>query len=165
MDGGAGDDIIYGNGGVDRLLGYEGDDTLWGGADGDYMDGGTGDDTLRGGEGNDSLNGSHGHDTLYGGYGDDTLYGGKGDDTLYSGEGDDMFHFHGKDYLLLKGIYHEGHDTIKDFEDGDQIKFWGVNNWSISTYDGGIRIEWDNGILDLEGLSLEDVTDESFIFG
>ena len=54
MDGGAGNDRIFGLGGGDWLIGGEGNDTLYGGE---------GDDLLDGGAGADTLSGSNGYDT------------------------------------------------------------------------------------------------------
>jgi Ca2+-binding RTX toxin-like protein len=69
LEGGAGDDQIYGLGGNDDLLG------------------GSDQDRLEGGEGNDRLRGDSGDDVLVGGAGDDDYDGGEGVDTLdFSGE-------------------------------------------------------------------------------
>ncbi len=48
------------------------------------------DDTLIGGTGNDILFGQGGHDRLDGGVGKDTLYGGSGNDTLIGGNDNDI---------------------------------------------------------------------------
>ncbi|WP_281684499.1 calcium-binding protein [Thalassobaculum salexigens] len=61
-DGGAGDDIIYGNFGADSLSGGVGDDELYGGQDNDTLVGGAGDDTLHGNRDDDSLTGGLGSD-------------------------------------------------------------------------------------------------------
>jgi len=65
IDGGLGDDVIYGTLGVDTLMGSDGNDHLIGDA---------GSDTLLGGDGNDELFGGLGDDLLDGGAGDD-IYG------------------------------------------------------------------------------------------
>ncbi|HEX8194179.1 MAG TPA: Ig-like domain-containing protein [Allosphingosinicella sp.] len=54
LNGGAGDDFIFGDNGNDILNGNAGNDTI---------DGGNGSDTLRGGAGNDELDGGNGQDT------------------------------------------------------------------------------------------------------
>ena len=66
MEGGSGDDTLFGEGG---------------------------NDTLFGGSGADALFGGQGDDSLVGGGGADTLDGGAGDDTLFSGFGADVFAF------------------------------------------------------------------------
>ena len=53
LDGGAGNDTIFGSRGNDTLLGGIGNDTLLGGAGNDTLIGGPGADTLNGGAGND----------------------------------------------------------------------------------------------------------------
>lgn len=55
LNGGTGEDILYG---------YDGGDTLNGGADNDVLFGGLGDDTLAGDGGNDYLRGGLGNDTF-----------------------------------------------------------------------------------------------------
>ncbi|MBI1418535.1 MAG: hypothetical protein GC146_15065 [Limimaricola sp.] len=73
IDGGAGNDLIYGDGGNDTI------------------DGGADNDTLYGGDGNDSLSGGTGNDTLFGGAGADTIAGNAGDNMLYGGADNDTF--------------------------------------------------------------------------
>jgi Ca2+-binding RTX toxin-like protein len=70
FEGGAGDDIVYGDRGNDILRGNAGDDRLYGGI---------GDDRLEGGPGNDWLSGGFGADTIDGGEGNDYV---RGDGTI-----------------------------------------------------------------------------------
>lgn len=70
--GGAGNDVLTGDGN---------DNTIWGG---------NGNDVIHGGGGNDALYGEGGDDQLYGEAGNDFLCGGAGSDTLYGGEGNDF---------------------------------------------------------------------------
>jgi len=77
LEGGAGNDVIYGGGSVraidnqkmDELYDGTGDDTLYGSVNKDFLSGDDGDDVLVGGVG----------DSFYGGYGNDTyvILGGK----------------------------------------------------------------------------------------
>ncbi|MDP2066329.1 MAG: calcium-binding protein [Burkholderiaceae bacterium] len=105
VDGGDGDDRIWGGLGADYLFGGGGVDEIWGRAGGDYLYGGDGADLLYGdagysldplvGEfsifsllgystgGDDLLDGGAGNDRLIGGVGNDTLVGGAGDDQLW----------------------------------------------------------------------------------
>ena len=55
MDGGGGDDYLFGNGGKDHMLGSAGNDYLDGGKGNDILDGGSGDDQLFGGKGHDTF--------------------------------------------------------------------------------------------------------------
>lgn len=87
IDGGAGNDILYGGSGDNTLLGGDGNDILFGGSGSNVLDGGAGDDTLIGGRGTDILRGGAGNDLLDGGRGDDLLIGGDGDDRLIGGRG------------------------------------------------------------------------------
>ncbi|WP_180298975.1 calcium-binding protein [Snodgrassella alvi] len=107
LNGGDGDDKLYGDKGDDILNGGDGNDTLNGGEGNDILNGGDGNDTLNGGEGNDILNGGAGDDTLWGKEGYDIINGGPGNDTLYGGDWN-------KDrYIFQRG---HGQDLIEDFE-------------------------------------------------
>lgn len=98
IDGGSGDDDIYGEypgyapvPGADWLEGGAGADLLYGGGGGDWLVGGSGDDALRGDDGDDFLIGNTGADYLDGGAGNDliTLDGdiGKVDGTIFDNYG------------------------------------------------------------------------------
>gem|GEM_PF-3182590 len=97
IDGGAGDDTLFGEGGDDAVLGGDGADTLYGDAvylpdalhGNDILDGGDGDDKLYGNGGADRLFGAAGADALFGGSGNDFIDAGAGDDTLSGEEGND----------------------------------------------------------------------------
>jgi hypothetical protein len=138
MDGGNGNDIMFGQLGNDTMLGQSGDDVVFGGEGNDFMSGGADDDILFGEEGNDKLIGANGDDFLGGGVGDDTIYGGDGDDFILGGEGDDeLTGGDGKDVffsdltLSYDGSDHtfsstDGTDVITDFdfnEDQDVLGF------------------------------------------
>jgi Ca2+-binding RTX toxin-like protein len=94
VSGGAGPDVLVGNGLANALEGGYGDDELYGGG---------GDDGLYGGRaylipndpwdpGNDVLVGDEGNDTFWGGGGDDFLDGGLGADRLLGETGADLLH-------------------------------------------------------------------------
>jgi serralysin len=90
LTGNAGNDILYANGGDDTVFGGAGDDLIYGHDGNDLLDGGTGNDRLVGGRGSDTLYGGDGDDILEGVVGDDVLFGGAGNDTLLGGDGDDL---------------------------------------------------------------------------
>ncbi|WP_374376209.1 DUF5801 repeats-in-toxin domain-containing protein, partial [Dongia sp.] len=87
-----GDDTINGGAGNDVIFGQGGNDTIHGDADDDRIDGGSGADTLFGDGGNDYLIGGAGIDTLNGGIGNDTLVY-DGQDTFDGGDGFDVVKF------------------------------------------------------------------------
>jgi Ca2+-binding RTX toxin-like protein len=116
--GGSGDDEITGNAldnvleggdGNDSIFGHYGNDTLLGGAGDDVLEGSVGNDSIEGGDGNDVISGDENNDVLLGGAGADTIYGGLGHDTLFGGDGNDV---------LDGGEYHDtiygglGDDTL-----------------------------------------------------
>jgi Ca2+-binding RTX toxin-like protein len=82
VNGGAGNDTMYGGRGIDNFNGDAGNDWLIGDGGNDALNGGDGDDRLEGNGGSDILNGGFGNDTMYGGGGIDYLYGGPGKDYL-----------------------------------------------------------------------------------
>lgn len=142
LNGGDGDDSIFGsdqadiihgnyntdsslNGrrGNDTIFGDQGDDTINGGPGNDIMYGGYGDgtdignDTISGGDGDDYGDGEGGDDTLFTGLGTDTMYGGAGVDTFWSDDGDGLSDYldggAGSDILGSSDI---GIDTIVSIE-------------------------------------------------
>ena len=111
IDGGDGDDKIYGGPGAGadaKGVGVDDDNS-------DELSGGKGNDMIFGGLGNDTLNGGAGDDMLHGGPGDDTYDGGTGDDMIYADE-DDMSIDGGADEGMVMG----GNDTVSyaRLEDG-----------------------------------------------
>jgi phospholipase/lecithinase/hemolysin len=90
LRGDVGNDCLFGGGGDDALYGGDGRDVLFGGCGDDLLRGGEGDDFLFGGPGNDHLAGEAGDDWLFGELGDDDLDGGDGVDWLFGGLGDDQ---------------------------------------------------------------------------
>jgi Ca2+-binding RTX toxin-like protein len=106
IDGGKGDDWIWGNssgasvGGMDQLIGNDGNDHIFGGIGIDKLFGGNGDDfmyggqdtdpTFFGGDGNDYMQGGTGSDFMNGDGGDDIMDGGPDVDQLFGGAGDDI---------------------------------------------------------------------------
>jgi len=91
IDGGAGNDTLYGSILADTILGGLGNDNLFGGAGDDNLQGGAGADLLDGGEGADVLDGGDGNDTLNGGAGNDRLVISTGTDVLSGGAGSDTY--------------------------------------------------------------------------
>jgi len=86
---GAGDDLLditWDTPFVVRVDGGAGDDVIYGGALDDELAGGQGDDQLYAAGGNDRLSGGAGDDYLFGDAGADTFSGGDGDDALQAAE-------------------------------------------------------------------------------
>jgi Ca2+-binding RTX toxin-like protein len=74
LTGGAGPDVIHGNGGNDRISGGAGADKLYGDAGNDTITGGAGRDSMFGGTGNDTIQAKDGErDTIDCGAGRDTV--------------------------------------------------------------------------------------------
>ncbi len=145
INGGAGNDKIYGSDGNDTINGEAGNDSLYGGDGNDTLNGGAGADLLYGEAGNDVLNGGSDNDKLYGGDGNDTLIGGAGTDTLDGGNGDDTFILNSTDDVndVLKGG--AGTDRVVADDDGDfAFKSFASNN-GIEIVDGGSSTSNING--------------------
>lgn len=127
LDGGTGDDFLWGDGGDDTLdggagydvlFGGEGDDVVIGGTDGDYVSGGKGDDVIAGNDGDDVVSGNSGDDIIAGGNGNDYLFGTTGNDTIDGGAGDDYLDGGSDDDTLMASAGNDiyvggsGFDTI-----------------------------------------------------
>jgi Ca2+-binding RTX toxin-like protein len=102
MDGGIGNDMMFGQGGDDTMLGGVGNDGIDGGSGNDWISagdgndnvtGGCGDDLIKGDAGNDLINAGDGMDSVFGGAGNDWIAGGTGDDEMTGGAGKDHFVF------------------------------------------------------------------------
>ena len=94
-----------------KLNGGAGNDKIYGGKKNDTIHGNAGNDLLVSGAGNDKLYGDSGKNTIKGGAGNDSIYAGKGNDQIWGGAGNDFID-------LTKGgknkVYGEaGNDTIK----------------------------------------------------
>jgi RTX calcium-binding nonapeptide repeat (4 copies)/Integrin beta chain VWA domain len=114
LDGGNGNDRLYGDSGIDHLYGGAGNDFLYGGEDDDQLWGDSGADQLKGGEGNDKLYGGQDDDTLIGNSGDDHLYGDEGNDEIHGRLGDDVI-YGGTGDDVIEG--HNGNDWISGVDD------------------------------------------------
>ncbi|MEO5368302.1 MAG: type I secretion C-terminal target domain-containing protein [Magnetococcus sp. WYHC-3] len=83
-----------------------------------------GNDLLFGSAGNDVIFGQEGNDIIGGYWGNDTLYGGSGADTFVFGQ-HEIFDFNVYSIVstLYPTTYHDGIDTIKDFNlaEGDRL--------------------------------------------
>jgi Ca2+-binding RTX toxin-like protein len=145
VEGGRGNDTIFGTGRFDSIYGGQGDDYLsvflqTGDALGSYFDGGRGNDsiyaaggadTIMGGSENDVIFSSDGNDLVYAGTGNDSIDGGVGGDSLYGefgldtisgGEGVDVIDGGDQNDMLYGGI---GNDFLSgdggdDYVSGDQ---------------------------------------------
>ena len=170
LDGGAGNDVMYGDGGDDTLVGGSGndvltgdgnylseelhgadildggagDDQLYGNAGADYLDGGVGADQLEGGNGNDFAEGGNGNDILNGGNGEDVLYGDAGNDILSGGNNNDRLYGGAGDDILVGGA---GDDILVDEEGVNQLIGGGGNDILVGsnladTVEGGEGNDW-----------------------
>ncbi|WP_161985058.1 calcium-binding protein [Agarivorans sp. Toyoura001] len=182
IDGGEGDDkiwgevgndVITGGDGADRIYGdsnsldgaYHGDDQIFAGNGNDIVYGGGGNDLIMGGAGDDYINGDEsnenfsftGDDIIYGGLGNDSIQASGGDDTLYGGDGTGLL-ADGAD--ILEGgagndhlFGEQGQDTLRGGA-GDDIYYYGVNGGLdiIDNKGGG-----NDGVLFIDGFTKEDL--------
>jgi len=138
LNGGAGDDTIFGMDGHDVINGGAGADVLNGGAGNDTIEAGDGRDIINGGIGADSLLGGAGNDTIYGMNGFDLIHGGDGDDRLSGGAGNDtIFGGAGNDNML------GGLGADKLFGGSGQDAIYGIEG--IDLLDGGAGDDWLEG--------------------
>lgn len=139
--------------------GTEGADTLSGSRQADLIVGGDGDDILSGESGRDFLIGGDGDDNLSGEKGRDTLEGGSGDDLLHGGGGRDVF--------LFAFDFEEDHDTITDFQAGqDQIQIdWQVfSDIAIAQGEQGAVVTYNGSeTITLRGVDADTLSEDHFI--
>ena len=151
IDGGRGNDWLWGGGGADVVHGGAGNDHVYGGGGDDELHGDAGNDKVWGSLGVDHLFGEAGHDHLHGGDGDDFAWGGDHKDHLFGDAGNDQLFGEG-DKDLVYG--NDGDDWLDGGDNKDHL-WGGLGNDSIK---GG----WGNDLLNGgEGTNLLD-GDEGF---
>lgn len=161
--GGAGSDILVGDGGGipadnvlsggdgdDYLEGKAGNDVLFGGAGHDHMLGGTGDDIITGGAGNDELFGDEGDDAIIADAGDDFIHAGSGDDAVTGGDGNDIILASaGSDVVEGGGgrdiIELGSGDDLGSGGDGDDIIMGNIGNDNLVGGDGSDNLFGEEG--------------------
>ncbi|MBL3570278.1 hypothetical protein BV509_18450 [Rhodovulum sulfidophilum] len=141
VDGGAGNDRIWGGYEHSVLYGGDGDDEITGYSDYDIMHGGAGNDSIYGYLYSDSeLWGDDGDDYLDSGDSDGELHGGAGNDTLIGGEGSPLLDGgDGDDYILTM----LGQDDIDGGAGYDYLRinapYYGIDYDLDISQNGGIR--------------------------
>ena len=98
-------------------------------------------DTLYGGDGNDILFGQGGDDFLYGGAGNDILFGGSGNDTLYGESGSDVLSGGSGNDTLYGGT---GNDVLSGGL-GNDILIGGVGDDILKGDAGADTFTWQKG--------------------
>ena len=142
--------------GVVSLNGGQGDDVLFGGPQGDTLRGGSGDDTMFGGQGADDLKGSNGSDLFLWSQGDgsDTVDGGDGGDRLdvTTNGGADTFHFADPASNDTIGIVNGA--TILMVSGEADLRMLDIDNVHLDTQAGQDTVTFDA----LENTRLKNVT-------
>jgi Ca2+-binding RTX toxin-like protein len=146
IEGGRGNDRIFGLGGADRIDAGEGDDHVSGGMHGDLILAGAGRDTVSGGAGDDVIHGGDDSDTIDGGAGADRIFGEGGDDRLSAGTGTGD-HVDGG----------AGDDEIDGSDEGDDVLVGGAGGDRLRGHAGNDRLLGGTGDDILEGGDGDDV--------
>lgn len=141
IDGGAGNDTIYGEGGDDVIRGGWGKDRLYGGDGNDNISDLEGDDLIRGGSGNDTINAGIGADLVFGEDGDDIILLGDGADQGFGGRGRDTISGDLGDDILLGDEQADRLDGGNGIDslfggDGDDVLIGGLGNDTLSGDEG-----------------------------
>jgi Ca2+-binding RTX toxin-like protein len=132
--------------GADTLNGGEGNDNIFGGGGSDELNGGTDNDTLNGQGGNDVIDGGDGVDVIHAGAGEDTIFGGNG------GDNDTIF----LDGGPLSGGRDSAVDTIvaaADFAANGTDTVWGYEEDTAGViivddiFDFSAALDFDGGVL------------------
>jgi len=135
MDGGDGNDQIFGGSVADRIYGGTGDDEIWGGDGPDSIWGLDGSDSLYGNGGSDRIEGGAQPDHIRGNGGRDKLYGNGGNDRIYGGaSGDYISGQDGFDQLWGEG----GDDRLYGDDGSNDTLSGGAGNDTFITVDGAI---------------------------
>ena len=153
--GNAGNDEIRGGAGNDLIEGGAGNDKLYGDADSDTIRAGAGDDYIDGGAGNDAIYGNSGTNILKGGAGNDNIVGGTGVDKIYGGVGNDVINAGaGKNILYFaKG---DGNDNVVSGGGVDTLVFTSeanINNITSQYVGKDLRINYTGGTVTLKNYS------------
>lgn len=126
INGGNGNDIIWGNVGQDHILGKGGDDII------------------NGGPGNDTLEGEEGNDEIRGGEGDDYIAGGDGNDLLFGANGFGLPEVKDKDFVD-DVIFPELSSGV-DVRDSGPVASLGINNNNLTAdFDAQISLTFRDG--------------------
>jgi Ca2+-binding RTX toxin-like protein len=152
INGGVGNDTIYGSHTYDYIFGGNGNDSINGFYGDDELHGGLGNDTIIGGGGYDVLYGDAGNDVLNGGADDDVLYGGAGNDTLIASANGGWDEFHGD----------AGFDTILADDGVKVIKIYAMDGIEAISWDGThlatIQAYFGDDNLDFSGVTLTGIS-------
>ncbi len=146
IDGGAGNDDLFGTEARDQISGGEGHDYIAGNAGDDVLYGQGGDDYIDGGAGNDIIYGNAGNDEAYGGDGNDTIYADDGHNKSFGGDGNDYLEAlsgsnllsgdAGDDVILSRGdgdLTQGDGDTVLGGDGNDTLRLLGT----VTSIDGG----------------------------
>lgn len=126
VNGGNGNDWVWGGGGDDTIHGDHGNDHVYGRGGNDFLAGDGGNDKVWGGDGDDHMEGGDGHDHLHGWLGDDEGWGGNGFDHVHGDDGNDVLHGEaGKDHVY-GGL---GDDELYGEGDKDHVYGQAGNDW------------------------------------
>ncbi|MET0274462.1 MAG: hypothetical protein ABW360_15855, partial [Phenylobacterium sp.] len=115
---GADDDELHGGGGTDTVASAAGADRLYGDDGSDSVSGGIGDDVVHGNAGADTVSGGEGADRAYGGKDNDRVTGDGGHDLIFGDLGDDFLQGNAGTDSLDGGA---GNDTVHGGQDNDQV--------------------------------------------
>lgn len=126
INGGNGNDWLWGGGANDVIHGDHGNDHVYGRAGDDELHGDAGNDKVWAGDGNDVMYGEDGHDHLHGGAGDDEGWGGDNYDHLHGDDGNDVLHGEGGKDLVYGGL---GVDELYGEGDKDHLYGQGDMDW------------------------------------
>ncbi len=180
----SGNDIINGGNGNDQIFGFSGNDTLSGGDGNDVILAGYGSDTIDGGSGGDTIYADddeeayfnalsatdllpsefspafvNGDDTINSGAGDDTVFLIEGSDTVNLGDGSDTLQNQYANTRVYAGdgndniesiagdnvIYGEGGNDTIKLGFGDDRVYGGEGGDNITTGDGDDYVEGNTG--------------------
>lgn len=127
IDGGSGNDVIFGSDGDDQIFGGPGRDKIFGRDGRDLIEGAEGSDLIFSGRGDDLIFTGGGRNVVFAGSGNDRIMGGPDRDLFFGESGNDLIDgkegrdrlFGGDDHDVILGG--EGNDFIDGGDGDDQV--------------------------------------------
>lgn len=135
LDGGEGNDILYGNAGSSFLVGGAGNDLI----NSDYMSDGA--DWVEGGEGNDVIFTGGGKDAAFGGAGDDLLVAGRDFEVQRSVVNTIFWRTDGEDAYWLYSLPTGGYSTASPFHYSFPGTDYEIAHPELSSFDVSVKRE------------------------
>ncbi len=154
IEGGQGDDSLWGYAGNDRIEGRSGNDNILGGPGDDILTDDFGFDNVKGGLGNDAIKVGAGEYLVLGGHGDDFIHTAHDLKTAFAGTGDDVIAGGSGRETVFAG---EGADWVEGGAHADLLQGDNADQFQANPHGGDDVVAGGPGNDDMEGEGGDDV--------